>query len=208
MSGKAIFLSAGLPDPSKAHFVAPSDPVDVVAAVKGLIHVVLGRRLLVWGGHPAITPMIWSEAESLGVSYSDWVKLYQSEYFEDRYPEDNKRFQNTRYVPAEPEQPGQSDAERRLASLLTMRTAMLTENEFEIAVFVGGMRGIVDEFELVGELCPSARRFPVISTGGATHLLDERMEAGTAYLDRLRTDIDFVPLFYDLCGISPTDPRG
>src|SRR5258705_4522652 len=38
----------------------------------------LGRRLLVWGGHPAITPMIWAAANDMGVDYGAWVHLYQS----------------------------------------------------------------------------------------------------------------------------------
>ena len=208
MTGKAVFLSAGLPDPSKPHFVAASDPVDVAAAVKALLFVVLGRRRLIWGGQPAITPIVWSVAQSLGVDYRDWVTLYQSEYFADRYPEDNARFENTRYVAAAPEIAGQSEDERRRASLLAMRTAMLTENGFETAIFVGGMLGIVDEFELVGELCPAARRIPVLSTGGATALLGERLGPNAANLDRLRSDVDYVPLFFELCEIDPMEPRG
>ena len=68
-----VFLSASVPDPSASHFVAASDAIDVNAAVKAFVYTILGRRHLVWGGHPAITPMVWAIAESLGVDYGRWV---------------------------------------------------------------------------------------------------------------------------------------
>ena len=56
----AIFLSAGVPDPKRGpEYAATADTVAICAAVSALVHVALGRRLLVWGGQPAITPMIW-----------------------------------------------------------------------------------------------------------------------------------------------------
>ena len=91
----AIFLSAGVPDPKRdPQYAKTADTVAITAAVAALVHVTLGRRLLVWGGQPAITPMIWVVAEGLGTDYGSWVKLYQSKHFEDEYPEDNQRFQN------------------------------------------------------------------------------------------------------------------
>src|SRR3954447_11345320 len=87
---EAIFLSAGVPDPTRgAEYAQTADTVAITAAVSALVHVTLGRRLLVWGGQPAITPMIWVIAEGLGIEYGGWVKLYQSKHFKDEYPEDN-----------------------------------------------------------------------------------------------------------------------
>lgn len=95
----AIFLSAGVPDPKRGpEFAKTADTVAITAAVSALVHVTLGRRLLVWGGQPAITPMIWVVAEGLGLQYGSWVKLYQSRYFEDEFPEDNERFQNVTFT--------------------------------------------------------------------------------------------------------------
>src|SRR5580692_8712294 len=80
----AIFLSAGVPDPKRGpQYAKTADTVAITAAVSALVHVTLGRRLLVWGGQPAITPMIWVIAEGLGIEYGDWVKLYQSKHFKD-----------------------------------------------------------------------------------------------------------------------------
>ena len=60
----AIFLSAGVPDPRRGpEYAKTADTVAIAAAVSALVHVTLGRRLLVWGGQPAITPMIWFVAE-------------------------------------------------------------------------------------------------------------------------------------------------
>ena len=205
---KAVFLSASVPDPSKPHYVAPSDMVDLVAAVRALIHVVLGRRPLIWGGHPAITPMIWTTANSLDVDYAKWVTLYQSKYFEDRYPEDNKHFRNTRYVPVAKPDPDRSGQKQQDASLYEMRCQMFKNHAFETAVFIGGMRGIVDEFELIGQLCPDARRIPVLSTGGATQLLVELLGNTDLDFERLRNDVDYVPLLYEYCQVNPSEPRG
>jgi SLOG cluster3 family len=95
----AIFLSAGVPDPKRGpEFAKTADTVAITAAVCALVHVTLGRRLLVWGGQPAITPMIWVVAEGLGLQYGSWVKLYQSRYFKDEFPEDNVRFQNVTFI--------------------------------------------------------------------------------------------------------------
>jgi hypothetical protein len=91
----AIFLSAGVPDPRRGpEFAATADTVAITAAVSALVHVVLGRRLPIWGGQPAISPMIWVVAESLGVDYGAWVRLYQSQHFRDEFPEDNERLRN------------------------------------------------------------------------------------------------------------------
>lgn len=205
----AVFLSAGIPDPSKPHYVGPSDPIDVIEAVKALVYVVLGRRKLIWGGHPAITPIVWSVAASHKVDYGKWVKLYQSRYFEDRFPDDNKRFSNTRYVDRVEPWNLSDEKDVETASLLHMRRAMFTENDFETAVFIGGMKGIFEEFDLFGELCPLARRIPLLSTGGAALRLRDRLTGRDLNVDfeRLEQDIDYVPLLFDLCGIDASEAR-
>src|SRR5260370_40195437 len=136
----AIFPSAGVPDPKRGpQYARTADTVAITAAVSALVHVTLGRRLLVWGGQPAITPMIWSIAEGLGTDYGRWVTLYQSKHFRDDYPEDNQRFQNVTYT---------ADVGRnREQSLRLMRERMFSDFNFTAAVFIGGMGGIVDELD-------------------------------------------------------------
>lgn len=193
----AIFLSAGVPDPERgADYAATADVVAIGAAVSALVHVTLGRRLLVWGGQPAITPMIWVVAEDIGVEYGRWVQLYQTSYFEDRYPEDNVRFNNVTYTE-------NIDGDRE-KSLLRMRERMFSEHAFSAAVFIGGMGGILSEFELFRKLQPNAKVVPILSSGGATLELGSRL-AGLS--PDLVEDLDYVSLMHRHLGISVREER-
>lgn len=193
----AIFLSAGVPDPRRGpEYIATADTVAITAAVSALVHVTLGRRLLVWGGHPAITPMILVVAHEIGVDYGGWVRLYQSRYFKDEFPEDNDRFQNVTYT--------DSVVDDREKSLLAMREKMFTEHTFRAAVFIGGMGGILEEFELFRRLQPNAAVVPVVSTGGAVLKIAERLGAVSP---DLRSDLDYVALFHRHLGISVREDR-
>ena len=195
MSDGAVFLSAGVPDPTAAHFVGDADTVAISSAVSALLQVTLGRRKLIWGGHPSITPMVWAFSESMGVEYADWVLLYQSLRFEDEFPDENKRFKNVVYT----DRVGNDIA----ASLAVMRSRMLEENHFEAAVFIGGMRGILDEYQLFRDRAPEATVLPITSTGGAARLLGEQINAPAA----LSTNLDYVELLYAHLGIHPNERR-
>lgn len=193
----AIFLSAGVPDPKRgAQYAKTADTVAITAAVSALVHVTLGRRLLVWGGQPAITPMIWVIAEGLGIEYADWVKLYQSKHFKEEYPEDNQRFQNVTYT--------DDVGHDRELSLRLMRERMFSDFNFTAAVFIGGMGGIVQEFDLLQQLQPNVAPLPVISTGGA--VLDVAQRMGSVPPD-LRDDLDYVALFHRHLGVSVKEMR-
>jgi len=194
---EAIFLSASVPDPKRGpEYAETADTVAITAAVSALVHVTLGRRMLVWGGHPAITPMIWIVAQEMGVDYGRWVRLYQSRFFQDEFPEDNDRFQNVIYSPDVPHD--------REGSLLLMREQMFSENSFAAGVFIGGMAGILEEFELFSRLQPKAVVVPVISTGGAVLKVAERL---SAVAPDLLNDLDYVGLFHRHLGISVREER-
>ena len=193
----AIFLSAGVPDPKRGpQYAATADTVAIGASVSALVHVALGRRLLVWGGQPAITPMIWVVAQDIGVDYGRWVRLYQSRHFKDEFPEDNERFQNVTYT----DDVG-GDREK---SLLAMRERMFSEHTFKAAVFIGGMGGIVQEYELFRRLQPNAAVIPIVSTGGATLEVAERMGALPA---DLVDEFDYVALLHHHLGVSVREER-
>ena len=55
-----IFLSASVPLPGRdKRFIETADVVGIREAVKGLVHVIMERGdHLIFGGHPAITPMV------------------------------------------------------------------------------------------------------------------------------------------------------
>ena len=191
----AVFLSAGVPDPAARHFVGEGDSVAISAAVAAVLEVTLGRRRLVWGGHPAITPMVWAFAESMGLDYGEWVLLYQSLRFEDEFPDETALFQNVVFT--------ERVGDEVEPSLALMRERMLGENGFESAVFIGGMQGIIDEHRLFAERAPGARIVPVASTGGAALLLGETLGADAA----LAADLDYVHLMYERLGVDPNERR-
>lgn len=194
---EAIFLSASVPDPKRgANYAATADSVAITAAVSALVHVTLGRRLLVWGGHPAITPMIWVVAEEFGVDYGSWVRLYQSRHFAEDFPEENERFRNVTYT--------NEVNKGRHESLLTMRQKMFSDHLFDAAVFIGGMGGVIDEFRLFRQLHPKAAVVPVVSTGGAVIAIAQ--ELATLEAD-LSNDFDYVGLFHRHLRISVREER-
>jgi hypothetical protein len=194
----AVFLSASVPDPKRAPaFAKSADPVAITSAVTALVYVTLGRRLLVWGGHPAITPMVLVVAESMGVDYGKWVKLYQSRLFEEDFPEENKRFQNLNLTDV-------VDGDRE-KSLRHMRERMFNENKFNAAVFIGGMGGIVEEFSLFTQLQPNAVAVPVFSTGGA--VLELRASKDSAFPEDLSKDFDYIALFHRQLNIDKREMR-
>ena len=193
----AVFLSASIPDPAKApEYARTADSVAITTAVGALIHVVLGRRKLVWGGHPAITPMIYAVAEDMGLDYGSWVQLYQSDFFDDQFPEDNEKFRNIVYT--------KKVIEDRDASLLVMRQKMFTEQKFDAAVFVGGMGGIIAEYDLFRQAQPDATIVPIASTGGATL---EIVEALPSIEQDLIDDLDYVGLLHRKLGIAVEELR-
>lgn len=196
--GDSIFLSASVPDPKRyPEFAETSNPVAITSAVRALVHVTLGRRVLVWGGHPAITPMIKVVAEEMGLDYGEWVKLYQSRYFEDQFPQDNEQFRNVIYT---------DNIDNNLdKSLRHMRERMFSENNFKAAVFVGGMAGIIDEFELFERLQPGKDMIPVLSTGGATLKVAKKINEKLG--DDLLNDLDYVRLFHRKLEISAREDR-
>lgn len=46
--------------------------------------------------------MVWAHAEAMGVDYAAWVKLYQSAFFEDEFPEETALFDNVVVTPEVP----------------------------------------------------------------------------------------------------------
>lgn len=193
----AIFLSASVPVIGRAPFDKDIEPQMIQAAVSALATVALGRRVIVWGGHPAITPMMWASAQDLGVKYASAVRLFQSKFFnEEDFPEENKHFGNVTYVDAVDHD--------LIKSLRSMREMMLRSDQFEAAVFIGGMQGILDEHALFSTLHPNAKCVPVGVTGGASRTLANQLQYTVA------PDIgplDFVRLFFRELGISPREKR-
>jgi hypothetical protein len=194
----AIFLSASVPVPGRRGYET-ADAYLIREAVSALVEVVLGRKLLVWGGHPAITPMIWAAAESLGLDYGRSVRLFQSRFFEDKYPQDNDRFRNVTYTEAV--------ANDQPLSLRIMRQQMLQSYRYDAAVFIGGMEGLDEELTLFRELNADALILPVPSPGGVAKEIYEQLLRTGGIPERLSDAIDFSTWFYKLLQVRTTDAR-
>lgn len=180
----AIFLSASVPIIGRGNYHETADPFLIQCAVRELVMAVIRDRQIVWGGHPAITPMIWAICQDLNIDYSNSVVLYQSRFFEDCFPEENQHFGNVVFVDAV-----QGDRE---ASLLLMREAMLSRQDLKAAVFIGGMEGVEAEHALFRRFHPEGKVLPVPAPGGAGRLLAERIGG---FDEAALRDVDFARLF-------------
>lgn len=162
---KKIFLSASVPLPDRdRRFFESADVISIREAVKGLVLAMIETRsLLVFGGHPAITPIVSKLFSQAGMVPAEHVVLYQSEYFRARFPEQNSYFTN---VVVTEEVDGDCDT-----SLELMRERMLTHARFDAGVFIGGMEGVLDEFQMFWRLNPDVTAYPVATTGAAAKMI-------------------------------------
>lgn len=136
----------------------PSAIIDAVVAISRAVFRSGGR--LVTGGHPTITPVVLTVGEQVGARGA--VDVFQSRWFEDCISEETYEMveSGVGYV---------HFVDRREtmdASLLAMRRAILDTRPVA-AVFVGGMSGLFEEHEMVGDVLPDALRIPVKGPGGA-----------------------------------------
>lgn len=191
---KSIFLSASIPQPGREYF-GTANPLMIHAAVRAFLALILGRRHMVWGGHPSITPMVSAACDSLGLQYLDAVTLYQSRAFVKDFPKENDRFGNLVLT---------LERADRESSLLELRKTMLAAHEFDGAVFIGGMNGVIDEHLLFTQMHPNAPVLALHRTGAAAADLAIKLGYDPAF-DPMPTD--FTGMYINLLGVSPTEPR-
>ena len=141
--------------------------------------------------------MIWAVCQDLGIEYSDAVVLYQSRFFAEQFPQENAHFGNVVFVDA-------VEGERE-ASLLALRRAMLSRDDLEAAVFIGGMEGVLAEYEIFTEFHPSSKVVAVASPGGAARELALQIYA---HSQEQVPSLDFAGMFWRELRIDPTDRRG
>ncbi|ARS53533.1 hypothetical protein [Kushneria konosiri] len=180
----AIFLSASIPVIGRGQYYETATPFLIQCAVRELAIATVRRHKIVWGGHPAITPMMWNICEDLGANYKESVILYQSRFFEGRYPEENQRFDNVIYT-----NPVPGDIK---GSLQLMREQMLSREDLIGAVFIGGMDGVEVEYDIFRRFNPEAFVLPVAAPGGAA--LNLARDKGY-FNDRELENIDFATIF-------------
>lgn len=182
-----IFLSASIPSPSRNEkYFRTADVIAIRDSLRALVTVALQRQLcIVFGGHPAITPMISLQISNLDKPVESHFLLYQSQYFLEKFPAENKSFSNVEIVP--------KINNDRTQSLEAMRVKMLDQS-FVAAIFIGGMEGVVEEFELFSKLHPNQPVYPIASTGAAAALLYEEHRQIKKLPAELKSEISYLTL--------------
>lgn len=183
-----IFLSASIPCQERhKKYIETADVIAIRDAVRALATVVIPKSHLVWGGHPAITPLIHYVMRKMNSDLKEHITLYQSNWFKDSFPKDNLFFENVIITPEN------SDLK---TSLLDMRNAMIKDHLYKAGIFIGGMEGVEEEFLLFRELHPNALLLPIASTGAAAKIVyNEYMNNPDS---RLLNDYAYMALFKSL----------
>lgn len=183
-----VFLSASIPYPDRdKKFYDTADIVSIRDAVRALATVVIPKAHLIWGGHPSITPLIRFVMDRMNIDLKEHITLYQSLFFEEYFPPDNFAFENIVLT---------EKRNNRDESLKLMRSKLINENDFKVAIFIGGMEGINDEYVMFKERHPNAMILPIASTGAAAQIIYESQPQ--AYDIRLKNDYAYMALFRDL----------
>lgn len=191
------FLSAGIPDPHREPiYYETADLVAIREATRAASAVALKRGRLVFGGHPAISPVVLIVATALDAA--DRVEIFQSEFFRDQTPPENRAFRQITWTPVV--------GSNREESLLEMRKQMIDKGRYDAGFFIGGMEGVQEEFALFRSRRPSVPAFPIGSTGAAARLLLEQHPqqlpfVSAALAEDLRNDVVYYELFERLLDI-------
>ena len=193
-----IFLSASMPTRDRDHrFFDTADFIAIRDAVVALVNAIIPDYSLVWGGHPAITPITHDIFKKRGFDYNDFVTIYQSAYFAGKMPKENQKFDHV--VITDDVREYATEKQNIAASLSIMRKRMLTDSPVFAGFFIGGMEGVLDEYELLKRYDPNARIYPIASTGAAAHILyEDLLKHGKINNTRLMNDYCYSSLFDDI----------
>lgn len=183
-------LSASIPDPRREPvYYETADLTGIREAVTAVSTVALKRGELVFGGHPAISPLVLIVAGALEAT--ERVRIFQSEYFRDAIPPESAAFRRLVWTPRV--------GVDREASLLKMRKAMIDTGGFAAAFFIGGMEGVEEEFALFRDRWPQVPAYPIASTGAAARRLLDKWASSLPFMSttrarELREDVVYAAL--------------
>jgi hypothetical protein len=185
---KNIFLSASIPTAERNPlYIDTCDITAIRDAIIALASFALKDRRLIWGGHPAITPVISLILQSQKQDVSEHVVLYQSKWFNGSFPVENKNVPTVVLT---------EKKNTREESLAEMRFRMIGENDFSAAFFIGGMEGVEEEYNLFKKYHPDTPAYPIASTGAAAKkIFDEKKEA---FSKDLEENLAYMSLFRSL----------
>lgn len=192
LQGRRVFLSASVPKPESAERYRRVEDahLEIEEAVVSLARAVFTEGgVLVFGGHPAISPLVAMVAgeyirprlvEGRGEEVRTPIQIYQSRAFEGHLPDETLMMFQAGYatlhwteaVAGERFDPGAPrDRPRCPRSLRHLRERMIGETAPEAMVCIGGMEGVEQEVEIFRELRSGAPVYVFGETGGASALL-------------------------------------
>lgn len=182
---KKIFLSASIPSFGRIYY-EETNPLLIREAVVAFTRVCMEYNIeFYFGGHPAISPLIYQIAKNYLGDKKAPIRIYQSAWFKDMTPAEIKYYGNIVWTPK---------CESVESSVRLMRNQMFEDNKDTCcAVFIGGMEGILDEAERIKSKCPGVKMLPIASSGCASakvyedmKIHDPDMESNTIYLKVFR----------------------
>lgn len=204
LQGKTVLLSASVPSEKRSERYRRIDDAayEIEQAVISLARAVFseGGRL-VFGGHPAISPLVamvvgeYREprfAESIEERQLGPVEIFQSRAFDGYLPDDTLLMYKLGYasihwvnaVGQERFQPRAEDTETSCPkSLRKMREDMFESARPDAMVCIGGMEGLEEEVNLGLQRTPHLPIFVLERTGGAAALLHERSDQRLRMID-------------------------
>lgn len=167
-----LFLAASVPyvrddHPDTQRYAADARPEAIEAALTTIVRTALERDVrVVFGGHPAITPLVLAVVESyVPAGAGPRVCIEQSEFFRELLPPAAQALADD--VQGRAVLRWTERRATRAESLTELRRDMLSTEGLVGAVFLGGLDGLVQEAELARALHPTLPLFPLGSTGGA-----------------------------------------
>jgi SLOG cluster3 family len=191
---RSVFLSASIPLPDRdARYWQTADVIAIRDSIRALVSVVVPTGQIIFGGHPAITPLIRLLVREMRIDVRQHVILYLSRLFEQRFPPEVAEFEDVRLVDAV--------AGDEAASLKEMRRTMIGSHEFDAGIFLGGMEGVEREYEMFRVLHPDKPALPIASTGAAARLLFDEYSPDKV---ELLSDLRYLSLFRRLLNFRPT----
>jgi len=195
-----LFLSASVPLPGRNKmWLETADIIAIRDSIKALVEVALSEAELVFGGHPAITPLIALLLRSAPPQQRKRVILFQSQWFKPEFVKENSEFIDFRLIPAGPDLD---------TSLRNLRQAMLQSKQFDAAFFIGGMEGSRLEYDAFRGLHPHAACYPIASTGAAAlRLYRDTEEKRRDLLDELTYPTLFRRLLAEIKEKKNSAPR-
>lgn len=187
-----VFLSASIPLPDHdAKYLETADVIAIRDSIRALVSVVVPTGQIVFGGHPAITPLVRLLVRGMTSDVNQHIILYQSAFFRHEFPPETAEFEKVRIIEA-------VDTDEA-ASLRKMREAMIGGHNFDAGIFLGGMDGVEREYKMFKLIHPGKPAYPIASTGAAARILFDEYARDRV---ELLSDLRYLSLFRRLLEIG------